>query len=314
MKKVLITGGCGFIGSELATHLSARPDLDILIYDRIRSECTNYFNSTPLTLVDSSIPIVSVLDKHKPTAVVHLGAKSATDLVDIENTYANNVLLTNTLIDYSIYNNIKLLYASSASTYGDGSSGFLDTHDFSELTRYKPLNIYAWSKHNSDLYFARRLSQIRNHSNIAGLKFFNVFGRNESHKKHMASVPHQFLSKIRNGESVNLFKLPNSSHNAEAKRDFISSVSILRLIEELLEIDFPSSIYNVGSGIARPFSALVDLMYKSCGHQPNYSFVELPDKYRGKYQEYTCADITRIKELCPLFPYASIEESILYML
>ena len=101
--------------------------------------------------------------------------------------YQNNTNFTNKLIDFSIKNGKKLIYASSTATYGDGSNGFNDSHEISDLEKLRPLNLYGWSKHNSDLYFADFLKKEPYSKNLIGLKFFNVFGRNENHKKYMAN-------------------------------------------------------------------------------------------------------------------------------
>ena len=249
MKKLLITGGLGLLG-EAANYFYNK--YEVIIFDKPRPEMTQYFLRQPLKLINRNQGIESIFEAN-PDFILHLGAKSNTDLEDPNLAYFTNTDFTNKLIKYAHENNKKLIYASSAATYGDGSNGFEDSHSYNELSRLKPLNLYGWSKHNSDLFFADYISSNPSIKNIVGLKFFNVYGRNELHKKHMASVISQMIPKIKNNEQIILFKHYYKNQYCEAERDFIYSGDICRILEILLDIDFECSIYNIGSGVQTNF-------------------------------------------------------------
>tara|TARA_Y100001978_G_scaffold191210_1_gene195119 strand:- start:433 stop:1368 length:936 start_codon:yes stop_codon:yes gene_type:complete len=307
MKTVLITGGLGFIGSELANYLYGK--FNLIIFDNPRNEMINYFSDIPLNLIERDKGIGAIYEIN-PDIIIHLGAKSNTDLIDPFLAYFNNTSFTNNLINYSIKNNKKLIYASSAATYGDGTNGFQDTHEYKDLSKLRPLNLYGWSKHNSDLYFSNYLNKEPNSTNIIGLKFFNVFGRNEIHKKHMASVISQMIPKIKKGERIKLFKHYHNNIYCEAERDFVFVQDICKIIENLINKDLRSSIYNLGSGKSTKFSTLLDFAYNSLNQKPNYEFIDLPKKFHGKYQMRTLAPVDRLLNILEDFKFSSLEKAI----
>ena len=273
MGHILITGGLGFIGSELAKYLFKQYKLSI--FDKPRTEMVKYFVDIPLNLIDRDHGIDAIYELD-PDIIIHMGAKSSTDLSDPIETYNMNTLFTNKLIDYSIRNKKKLIYASSAATYGDGSNGFQDFDNFYKLQKLKPLNLYGWSKHNSDLYLSNILEEQRNISNIIGLKFFNVYGKNEIHKKKMASVISQKLKEIKKNEEVVLFKHYHHNEFCEAERDFIYVEDVAKIILKLIQIDTASTILNIGTGERLPFSNLIKIAYRCKNLEPKINFIDLP--------------------------------------
>ena len=307
MKTIVITGGLGFIGSELANYLHGK--FNLIIFDKPRNEMVSYFSDIPLNLISRDEGIDAIYDIN-PDIIIHLGAKSNTDLNDPLLAYSSNTFFTNKLIDYAIKNKKKLIYASSAATYGDGSNGFQDSHKYEDLSKLKPLNLYGWSKHNSDLYFSNYLNKEPNTSNIIGLKFFNVYGRNETHKKNMASVISQMIPKIKQGEKIKLFKHYYNNIYCEAERDFVFVQDICKIIENLINKDLKSSIYNIGSGKSTKFSVLVDLAFKSIKQKSNYEFIDLPKQFHGKYQMRTHAPVDRILNILDDFNFSSLEHAI----
>lgn len=311
MGHILITGGLGFIGSELAKYLFKQYKLSI--FDKPRKEMVQYFADIPLNLIDRDHGIDAIYELD-PDIIIHMGAKSSTDISDPIETYNMNTLFTNKLIDYSIRKNKKLIYASSAATYGDGSNGFQDFDNFYKLQKLKPLNLYGWSKHNSDLYLSSILEEQRNISNIIGLKFFNVYGKNEIHKNKMASVLSQKLKEINKGEEVILFKHYHHNEFCEAERDFIYVEDVAKIILKLIQIDTASTILNIGTGVKLPFSNLIKIAYRSKNLEPKINFIDLPKKYHGKYQMRTKAPIQKFKNLLPEFKFTNPEAAIKKML
>ncbi|KGG02854.1 ADP-L-glycero-D-manno-heptose-6-epimerase [Prochlorococcus marinus str. MIT 9321] len=303
----MITGGLGFIGSIAANYFHKK--FQILVFDNPRNEIIDYFSKIPLNLVSREGGIQKIFD-FNPDIILHLGAKSNTDLDNADLAYFSNTDFTNKLIDYSIKRKIKLIYASSAATYGDGSNGFDDTDKFHDLIKLKPLNLYGWSKHNSDLFFSDYLDNNPKSENIIGLKFFNVFGKNELHKKHMASVISKMIPKIKNNEKINLFKHFYQGLYCEAERDFIFVDDICRIFELLMGMDFKSSIYNVGTGTSSKFSKLIEVGFNSLGRKPLIEFIDLPKQYHGKYQMRTKAPMKRLIKLLNGFEFTSIEDAV----
>ena len=312
MSKILITGGMGFIGSELVKSLFF--EHEIFIFDNPRLEIINYFLDLPVTIFNRNNDVDKILDID-PDIIVHLGAKSNTDLKDPYLAYENNTFFTNKLINYALNKKIKLIYASSAATYGGGEHGFIDYDDFYELRKFKPKNLYGWSKHNSDLYFAHKMLNTKSLSNIVGLKFFNVYGHNEAHKGHMASVISQMIPKIKANKRIKLFRyLDADKKYKEASRDFIYSGDVIKIIKYLINIDFKATIMNIGTGQAISFSEFIKKGFANTIYNPRINFQSLPKIYEGKYQIFTKASIKKLNAVIPDLAFTSIPNSINKML
>jgi ADP-L-glycero-D-manno-heptose 6-epimerase len=234
-----------------------------------------------------------------------MGANSSTTEKDADHLIENNYEYTKSLAQYSIKNNIRFIYASSAATYGDGSLGFADNED--EINLLRPLNMYGYSKQLFDLWAIRNKLMDK----IAGIKYFNVYGPNEYHKEDMRSVVNKAYDQIKETGKVKLFKSENPLYkDGEQKRDFIYIKDAVEMTLFFLFNREKNGIYNVGSGKARTWNALVKSIFNALGRPINLDYVELPDHLKTKYQYFTEADISKIKKAGYTQPSFSLEDGV----
>ena len=238
------------------------------------------------------------LESRKLDAVIHMGAISDTTATDGDLVMENNFRLSMRLLDWCTTTRTPFIYASSAATYGDGSQGFDDDWSLDALRKLKPMNLYGWSKHLFDLALVQR--QMKNEKmppHWAGLKFFNVYGPNEYHKGHMASVLAKVFDSAKAGQPVKLFKSYREGvADGEQRRDFIfvdDAVSVLRWV---LEAGAINGIFNVGTGKAESFRDMIAAMFKSLRRPANIDYIEMPESIRGQYQYFTEARVERLQQ------------------
>ena len=294
----LVTGGAGFIGSNLVAALAAR-GAEVMVVDRLR-EGPKWRNLAKHTVAGILPPeeVEDFLSADPPLdAVLHMGAISATTATDGDLVAATNLTLPLFLWAACAERQIPFIYASSAAVYGDGAQGFEDDASPEALARLRPLNLYGWSK----LAFDRRVADmlVRGMSappQWAGLRFFNVYGPNEYHKGRMASVVFHKFQEAARGEPARLFRSdrPGIADGAQA-RDFVHVEDCVAAMLWLLENPQVSGIFNVGSGRARSFLDLVHAMYAAMGRAPDIAFVDMPPDLRGKYQYFTEAPMGRLR-------------------
>lgn len=286
--KILITGGMGFIGSNIAKRLFEQ-NHEIFINDYPSMENILNVSGFAYQFVHPA-RLSECLQTHSFEAIVHLGAISDTTELNSMSIFQSNIELTNILLDKALKDDAFFLYASSASIYGKGQEGFIDSISEDQHTKYKPLNLYAWSKHYIDMEFIRKhlfSSDLR----VYGLRFFNIYGRNEKSKKSTASVLSQNLDKIMNGLPIKLFRNSRfSAYPLEAKRDFASVDFVFDIINEIFTSNIKSNIYNVGSGEAISFSEFLSWAYQFYNFAPQFDFIEIPSDLLPRYQFFTCAD------------------------
>ena len=219
-----------------------------------------------------------------------MGACSSTTEKDATYLIGNNFEYTKTLALYSVSRNVRFLYASSAATYGNGEHGYRD--DEEHIEQLRPMNMYGYSKQMFDLW-ARRQGLL---SKITGVKYTNVFGPNELHKAEMRSVVCRAYEQIRDTGKVGLFKSYCEEYaDGEQKRDFIYVKDAVKMVMFLLE-NRCRGIYNIGSGRAETWNSLASAVFKAMDRPVNIEYIEMPLHLRGKYQYYTCADITKIRD------------------
>lgn len=312
----VITGGAGFIGSNIAAALDAT-GADIVISDWIGADDFKWRNIAKRRLFDIIPPEATEVflesNRGKIAGVVHVGAISTTEEADVDAIVRHNIRLSIDLWTYCSHENIPLVYASSAATYGDGSQGFFDRSDADYLSRLRPLNAYGWSKHMFDRWASRAIETGAPHPpRWAGLKFFNVYGPNEYHKGGQRSVAVQLHAQIRERGRVRLFRSDNPNYADGGQiRDFVWVDDCVRIaLWALQEPSAPSGLYNVGTGTARTFLDKAKVMFAELGVEPNVEFVDLPATLRGKYQYFTCANVDKLRAAHFEQPLTSLEDGL----
>jgi ADP-L-glycero-D-manno-heptose 6-epimerase len=295
---LLVTGGAGFIGSNVVASLNEAGRSDIVVNDRFGSD-EKWRNLAKRRLADVVPPedLARWLGSRKLDAVIHLGAISDTTATDADLVLDTNFRLSMRLLDWCATTRTPFIYASSAATYGDGDQGFDDGETPAALDRLRPLNLYGWSKHLFDLAIAERAAR---RSGLppqwAGLKFFNVFGPNEYHKGEMMSLVAKRFADAQAGRPIRLFK----SHremvaDGEQRRDFIYVDDAVAVVRWLLESPSVCGLFNVGTGQARSFRDLVIAMFGALGRAPDIEYVEMPSAIRERYQYFTQASVEKLR-------------------
>lgn len=307
--KYIVTGGAGFIGSNIVKELNARGETDILVVDEL-GEDEKWKNLVGLRYEDyiDKDDLFDYLDEltlDEVKAVYHLGACSATTETDADYLAYNNYHYTRALCESCLDAGVRFVYASSAATYGDGTLGYSDADEMTP--KYKPLNMYGYSKHMFDLW-ALKSGAIRE---IAGMKYFNVYGPGEAHKGDMRSVVHKSYGQILKDGEVKLFKSHRPDYgDGQQVRDF---VYVKDAVEETLwfgEHKEVSGIFNCGTGQPRTWVDLVSAVFRAMGSEPNIQFIDMPQHLRGKYQYHTQADLAKLRAAGYDRPFASLEDGI----
>src|SRR5436190_12915532 len=289
---LLVTGGAGFIGSNLVAGLNEAGRTDIVVNDALGS-AGKWRNLGKRQLADVVPPeeLIGWLDRRKLDAVIHLGAISDTTATDGDLVIETNFRLSLKLLDWCTTTRTPFLYASSAATYGDGAAGFGDEWSAAALRRLRPMNLYGWSKHLFDLALVDRFERGENlPPQWAGLKFFNVFGPNEYHKGAMASVLSRVFDDAKAGRPVRLFKSHREGiADGDQKRDFIYVDDVVAVVRWLLDSPSVCGLFNVGTGKARSFRELIMAMFAALGRPPHIEYVDMPATIRNTYQYFTQA-------------------------
>lgn len=295
---LLVTGGAGFIGSNVVAALNDAGRTDVAVCDFLGHE-GKWKNLAKRQIADFIAPaeLFAWLDGRKLDAVIHMGAISETTATDGDLVMATNFGLSLRLLDWCTAHATPLIYASSAATYGDGDGSFDDTDTLESLKRLRPMNLYGWSKHAFDMAVAARVAAGEKlPPQWAGLKFFNVFGPNEYHKGSMMSVLARRFDDIKAGRAVQLFKSHRDGiADGDQRRDFIYVDDIVRVIVWLLATPSVSGVFNVGTGQARSFKDLIGAAYQSLGTSPNIQYIDMPEQIRGSYQYFTQATVERLR-------------------
>ena len=312
---IVVTGGAGFIGSNMVAALNRGQKREIIVCDWLGAD-DKWRNLAHHEVHDIIRPetLFDFLDRHKSRmeAILHMGAVSSTTERDVDKILAANFRLSCDLWDWCARSGTPFIYASSAATYGDGAAGFDDDWAPKALQKLRPLNAYGWSKHAFDRRVSRLVSSNRPAPLAwAGLKFFNVYGPNEYHKAEMRSVICQITEAIQRGETVKLFKSHHPDYTDGGQlRDFIHVRDCADVVLWLLAHGNFKGIYNVGSGKARSFADLARAVFAATNKAPRIEYIDMPAAIRPNYQYYTQAEMGRLRALGFNRPFTELEAGI----
>jgi ADP-L-glycero-D-manno-heptose 6-epimerase len=295
---LLVTGGAGFIGSNLVAALNDAGRADVVVCD-VLGDDGKWRNLAKRQLADFVPPseLLGWLQGRRLDALVHLGAISSTTATDGDAVMEANFRTPLRLLEWCTATATPFIYASSAATYGDAAQGFSDEGSVEALKRLRPMNLYGWSKHLFDLAVAERAARgAKLPPQWAGLKFFNVFGPNEYHKGSMMSVLARRFDDIKGGRPVQLFKSHRDGiADGDQRRDFIYVDDVVRVMTWLLATPSVSGLFNVGTGRARSFKDMMLAAYAALGTVPNIQYIDMPETIRGSYQYFTESQVDRLR-------------------
>lgn len=293
---IIVTGGLGFIGKRLVQSLKKNCDDEIIVVDKKKLNSKNYLNNKIFLQKLKSQKFTK-----KIKIIFHQGANSKTVENNFFSIMKDNYFYTKNLIDLCIKKNIPLIYASSASVYGT------ETKKFNEDSKLEPSNFYSYTKSLVDLYVTRLLKKKK--YKLIGLRYFNVFGPGEEKKGRMASVFHHFTNQIKQKDHVKLFKGSNGYNDGEQKRDFV-------FVDDCVDVNiwlfknFKSGIYNVGSGKATSFNEVAKNIFKIQKKKTNIKYIKMPLDLLGKYQNFTKANIFKLRKAGYKKKFFTIEQAL----
>ncbi len=315
MKTILVTGGGGFIGSNLVAELIKRGSHYIVVCDEfgIGDKWRN-LSKHPVHEIVPPSELFDWLEKNKNNLeiIYHLGSVSSTmdDRVDI--LLKNNFSLSLKLWQWCNEHSTRIIYASAAATYGSGENGFNDSMDIFYLRSLNPLSGYGWSKHLFDVHVANAAhnSQISTPQWV-GLKFFNAYGPNEYHKDSQRSVISQIAPHAIEHSSIKLFRSYNSKYpDGGQKRDMIYIKDISRVMLWLLDNPQVSGLFNIGSGKASSFNEMAKAIFMALGHDARITYIDMPTNLVKKYQYFTEAKIDKLHAAGYTTPFMSLQDGV----
>ena len=305
----LVTGGAGFIGSNLVAALEAR-GAEIAVCDRL-GHSDKWRNLAKRELADLFPPerLADWLKGRKLDGIYHMGAISTTTETDADLILTQNFSASLDLWNWCTDAGVPFVYASSAATYGDGAAGFDDDQSPGALAKLKPMNAYGWSKHLFDRRAVRLAAAGRKPPRWAGLKFFNVYGPNEYHKGGQLSVAWQIHQRVKAGEPARLFKSYEAKYpDGGQLRDFV-------WVGDCVDVALwlggnADGIFNVGSGEARSFVDLAKATFRASNREPAITFVDMPEAMRDRYQYFTRSNPEKLRRAGYTRPFTSLEDGV----
>jgi ADP-L-glycero-D-manno-heptose 6-epimerase len=310
---LLVTGGAGFIGSNIVAALNDAGRSDVVVCDLLGHD-GKWRNLAKRQLADIVPPaqLSDWLKGRKLDAVIHLGAISETTATDGDLVIETNFRFSMRLLDWCTAGAVPFIYASSAATYGDGAQGFSDDASPAALRQLRPMNLYGWSKHLFDMAVVDRATRGEKlPPQWAGLKFFNVFGPNEYHKGTMMSVLARRFADIKAGRAVQLFKSHREGvADGDQRRDFIYVDDVVRVMMWLVATPTVSGLFNVGTGTARSFKDMMLAAFSALGAAPNIQYIDMPEQIRGSYQYFTESKVDRLRKAGYNGGFTRLEEAV----
>lgn len=306
---IVVTGSAGFIASYLVDHLNSLGHTNLVLVDdfSIKSKEENWIQTKFQSKLDRD-EFVPWFEKNSGQVdfVFHLGARTDTTEKDLDLLDKLNLNYTKSIWTICTEQRIPLVYASSAATYGLGEYGYEDNNEV--IPKLKPLNPYGISKNEFDKW---AIQQTKTPPFWAGLKFFNVYGPKEYHKGRMASVVFHTHQQIKEKGHMQLFRSHNSEYkDGEQLRDFVYVKDVAKVCEFLMQHQYQSGIYNLGSGKARTFLDLASLTFQALGLDPSISFIDTPIDIRDKYQYFTEANMSKLLAIGYPHAFYSLEDGI----
>ena len=310
IQTIVVTGGAGFIGSNIVSELARRPEFNIVVCDW-HEKATKWGNLSTANVGDVITPenLINFLSSTSAVkTVIHMGAISDTTETNVDLLLKHNTNYTLDLWRWCRAHDTRLIYASSAATYVNGSYGFDDEPLPDSLEKLCPLNPYAWSKHLVDRCITADPNALLQGSQWVGLKFFNVFGPGEGHKGKMRSVALQIYETITNGHTPQLFRSHRTDYqDGEQKRDFIYVKDCVDVILWLLDHAEISGLFNLGSGYARSFNELARAVFTALDREPLIEYCDTPLDLRPRYQYFTEAKMGHLRSSGNTKPFTSLE-------
>ena len=310
----VVTGGAGFIGSNIVASIAARGQ-EVVVCDWLRSD-DRWRNLAKHEIAEIVAPdnLLAWLgcNRSRVEAVIHMGAISATTETDVDLIVDRNVRATLSLLRWCTEARIRLVYASSAATYGDGGAGFDDEFGCEALARLRPLNAYGWSK----LVIDRRIARLAREAQPlppqwVGLKFFNVYGPNEYHKGPMQSVVAKNYALVRDAQPLHLFRSYRPDYvNGGQLRDFVYVQDCADVVLWLLDHPEVSGLFNLGTGEARTWLDLAQAMFDAAEQPCRVEFVDMPPGLIDQYQYFTEARMERLRSAGYDKPFTPLEDGI----
>lgn len=315
MQRILVTGGAGFIGSNIVNDIADKGHYRAVISDvfgktdKWRNVCKHQIFEI-IAPQDTFYWLESNADKLH--AVVHMGAISSTTETDVDLFLENNFSFSKQLWHWCAEKQKPLIYASSAATYGDGSNGFDDDMSNHYLNRLHPMNAYGWSKQLFDQFVATTIERKdKAPPQWVGLKFFNVYGPNEYHKDDQKSVAAQIHPHAAAGRPVKLFRSLNPDYaDGGQKRDFVYVKDCVRVVSWFLSNPSVSGLFNLGTGEARTFNDLAKAVFNAVGKEPKITYIDMPEQIKQKYQYITEARMDRLRIAGYREPFTSLEDGV----